>query len=112
MRNFLIETLEFMRKHRYNEYDVLYCTIFRDQHLRFSFDVFKKNANFRYNNSYGCEEVDSTLRIIFKNGYFMERDTYDGAEWWVMKMPLAADAELCQDDIDLHFQHSDDEEWS
>ncbi len=45
-------------------------------------------ANFKYDNGYGGAEVYSKLVIIFKDGSFMERGEYDGAEWWDVYKPF------------------------
>lgn len=32
--------------------------------------------------SYGVAEVNQNLRVVFKDGSWLERQEYDGAEWW------------------------------
>lgn len=45
-----------------------------------------------YNAGYGSQEVAMDLTIVFKDGSWMEREEYDGSEWWVHRrcpsMPL------------------------
>ena len=40
-----------------------------------------KQLDFTYDDGYGTQEVEGT--IMFKDGTWMERREYDGAEWWV-----------------------------
>lgn len=50
--------------------------------VQFSFDDFKRNANFYYDNGFGTTVINLSLKIIFKDGSFLERHEYDGLEWW------------------------------
>lgn len=50
--------------------------------VQFSFDDFKRNSNFYYDNGFGTAVINLSLKIIFKDGTFMERREYDGSEWW------------------------------
>lgn len=44
-------------------------------------DEFAHQASgFSYDNGYGAEEVN--VRLVFTDGSFLWRGTYDGAEWW------------------------------
>lgn len=65
-------------------YNIWKSTVVMDnrQEVQFSFDDFKRNANFYYDNGYGTEIINLSLKIIFKDGTFMERREYDGSEWW------------------------------
>ena len=58
--------------------------------FQFSFEDFKKNANFIYDNGFGEEgfasiDIDTSIVIVFKDGSWLERSYYDGAEWWDYK---------------------------
>jgi hypothetical protein len=107
MINFLEETLESMNYYEKTEEDVLFCEMskqkpfefidgkFVKQTFQFSFEDFKKNANFVYDNGFGSEEFDpsldinSSIVIVFKDGSWLERSYYDGSEWWEFKtMPI------------------------
>lgn len=50
-----------------------------------TWDDFKKIADFNYDNGYGSVEVSRLLKIVFKDGSWLERWEYDGAECWVYK---------------------------
>lgn len=45
-----------------------------------------------YDSGYGCQEAAADLIIMFKDGSWLEREEYDGSEWWIHreipKMPL------------------------
>lgn len=93
MMNFLEETITVMKKHNKFESDVLFCELSREGYwnnndkwieptFQFPFSVFKANANFIYDNGFGGEEIDTSLKIVFKDKSWMERDNYDGSEWW------------------------------
>lgn len=40
----------------------------------------------KYNSSYGVQEINESLAVVFKDGTWLERAEYDGAEWWEYKM--------------------------
>lgn len=67
-----------------SSHNICRLTIVMDnkQEVQFSFDDFKRNANFYYDNGYGSQYINQSLKIIFKDGSFLERREYDGAEWW------------------------------
>ena len=51
----------------------------------FTWDEFAKLANKEYDNDYGCVEVDFDL-IIVGNNWWLERQEYNGSEWWDFKV--------------------------
>ena len=67
-----------------SSYNIWKFTVIQDnsQEFQFSFDDFKRNANFYYDNGYGIIYINQTLKIIFKDGSFLKRCEYDGLEWW------------------------------
>lgn len=46
------------------------------------FALFEAKANQYYDNGYGVEEVDPSLKIVMKDGSYYTRSAYDGSEWW------------------------------
>ena len=49
-----------------------------------TWDNFCLNANFFYDNGYGGNEIPMDLIVVGKD-FWLERHTYDGAEWWEYK---------------------------
>ena len=118
MINFLEETLESMNYYEKTEEDVLFCEMeksfefidgkFVKQTFQFSFEDFKKNANFDYDNGFGEEgfasiDVDTSIVIVFKDGSWLERSYYDGAEWWDYKK--CPSFKGMSNDFDIHLRN-------
>ena len=87
--NFYKETCEAIidSHHTIDDIDFFSMIIGKDcmdntKEIQFSFDDFKRNANFNYDNGYGSAKINTSLKIIFKDGSFLERREYDGSEWW------------------------------
>lgn len=79
---FYEETIEIIEKYKYSIYDIDFCFIeLNGKEIQFDFSTFKNSSNFIYNNGYGSQEVNPTIKIIFKNGDRLERREYNGAEW-------------------------------
>ena len=120
MINFLEETLESMNYYEKTEEDVLFCEMskqssyefidgkFVKQTFQFSFEDFKKNANFDYDNGFGEEgfasiDVDTSIVIVFKDGSWLERSYYDGSEWWDYKK--CPSFKGMSNDVDIHLRN-------
>lgn len=86
MQNLLMETIVTMQEYNYNwPADVDYiCTYNWDirEEIEIPISLFEKVANRKYDNGYGCAEVDQNLKIVMKNGDYFIRGEYDGSEWW------------------------------
>jgi hypothetical protein len=81
MVNLLEETLKKLQENGKSEKDVLFVESFP---LVTDWDSFKRNANFEYDNGYGCNEISLGLKIV-GDTWWLERDEYDGSEWWNFK---------------------------
>lgn len=81
MKNLLEETLQALRENGKTEKDVLYVESFP---LTTSWEAFKRNANFNYDDGYGCNEISLSLKIV-GDSWWLERNEYDGSEWWEFK---------------------------
>lgn len=81
MINFLEETLAALEENGKTPEDVI-AVICDDQ--KGSFRAFAKLADFRYDNGYGLEAIESSLMII-GDDWWLERGEYDGSEWWEFK---------------------------
>lgn len=76
--NFLEETLEYLEYLKVSTDDVI-CVAYGDSYM--SWDVFAKNADFRYDSGFGNVEVSDNIRIYTRD-YIIYRHEYDGAEEW------------------------------
>lgn len=118
MINLLEETKNIFTKYSYTEEDVTFCEVTRScwkdgKHFKrtfqFPFSVFKKNANFNYDDGYGSEKVNTSLKIVFNDGAWIERDNYDGAEWWRYNKCPSFNTFDNLKKIDLHNRYDDDD---
>ena len=76
--NFLDETLNCLNRLKIDTKDVI-CVAFGGVYM--SWDVFAKNADFRYDSGLGNMEVSDNIRIYTRD-YIIYRHEYDGAEEW------------------------------
>lgn len=76
--NFLEETLEYLEYLKVSTDDVI-CVVYGDSYM--SWDVFAKNADFRYDSSFGNVEISDKI-FIYTRDYIMYRHEYDGSEEW------------------------------
>ena len=47
------------------------------------YNSFLESLDFEYSNGFGSQNLYGT--IWFENGYWAEREEYDGSEWWVLR---------------------------
>lgn len=88
MVNFLKETEEALKENGHTFDDVRWigtigCAGF-DEEETMPVDLFIKNADFEYDNSYGGVEINSCL-VVVGDDWYLERHEYDGSEWWEYK---------------------------
>lgn len=76
--NFLEETLEYLEYLKVSTDDVI-CVVYGDSYM--SWDVFAKNADFRYDSGFGNVEISDKI-FIYTRDYIMYRYEYDGSEEW------------------------------
>ena len=76
--NFLEETLEYLEYLKISTDDVI-CVVYGDTYM--SWDVFAKNADFRYDSGFGMTEISDKI-FIYTRDYIIYRHEYDGAEEW------------------------------
>lgn len=105
MKTLLEETIDALKKNNKTEEDVVFCITTGGVELdddceeecpasRFSFQIFKRLANFYYDNGFGGVRVDFGLKIV-GDSWWLERAQYDGSEWWEFKtMPTPPELEL------------------
>lgn len=82
MNNLLEETIESLTKNGKTPTDVLWVGS-SDGKLAINWDEFAAIANFEYN-LYGGQEIPTDLVIVGER-WWLERDEYAGAEYWVYK---------------------------
>lgn len=83
MINLLKETEDALSAHKKTGKGVLWVGSTREM-WKISWRVFKKIANFDYDNGYGGNEIVSHLVVVGKD-FWLERWEYDGSEGWVYK---------------------------
>lgn len=81
MANLLDETLQALWENGKTEKDVLFVESFP---LRTNWKSFKRNADFDYDNGYGINLISHNLKIV-GDKWWLEREDYDGSEWWEFK---------------------------
>lgn len=100
MNNLLEETIDILYKNGRIESDVLWVgrgynqTGYLQEQNNLSkntWEYFVKNADFLYEDGFGCEEIPTDLIVVGKD-FWLERHSYDGSEWWEFKsMPVEPD---------------------
>jgi hypothetical protein len=79
--NLLQETLDVLQENGKTEKDILWC---QNEEGWFTWEEFKKAADFVYDSGFGFVEIKETLKIVGKD-FWLERHEYDGSEWWEFK---------------------------
>lgn len=77
--NFLEETLECLNLLKISTDDII-CVAYGDD-VYMPWDVFVKNADFRYDSGFGNMEISDKI-FIYTRDYIIYRYEYDGAEEW------------------------------
>lgn len=105
MNNFKDETLECLKDGGYKPEDIewLGCEDFT-----IPTDQFWKLADCEYDNGYGSQSVATDLLIVLKDGSYLERHEYDGAEWCEMKR---VPAKPYKNRNDIKYVVRDDSMW-
>lgn len=94
IRNLLNETLAVLERHGKSFEDVIAVVgidhpvdgLGGEPPVACSFAEFAKEASFEYDASYGAVEVNPDLKIV-GDGWWLERASYDGSEWWEFRAP-------------------------
>lgn len=79
--NLLEETLETLKDLKKEESDVIAVI---NQEKSFSWEQFKSIAGIEYSSGFGSQEINQWLQIV-GNNWWLERNEYDGSEWWILK---------------------------
>lgn len=84
--NLLAETIRDIQNSKHTPDDVIYIGS-RDGYAC-TWEQFVVLADVEYNAGFGGQEVASDLEIRFRDGSWLERYEYDGAEDWVYRAPF------------------------
>lgn len=79
--NLLRETLDILSQHGKRLDDVVAIC---NNSFQITKQDFIEYADMEYDNGYGCEEINPNLKLIGED-FWLERNTYDGSEWWEYK---------------------------
>ena len=83
-QNLLIETNKCLSEHNKSWSDVQFVKVDNYVFLPESFDKVKALMNFKYDAGYGLPEVIRGLMVLGAD-WWLEREEYDGSEWWSYK---------------------------
>ena len=82
MENLLDETLEVMEKYGYKPPQVSWVGS-SDGRYAISMKQFQENFDqVNYDAGFGGQRIAADLVVKFRDGSWLERQEYDGAEWW------------------------------
>lgn len=81
MINFKEETLKVLKEHGKTINDVVWVG---NDEVEYSMTSLLNCWDVEYDNGFGGTEVDEDLLIVGKD-WWLERDEYDGSEWWEFK---------------------------
>lgn len=81
MINFKTETLAILEDNGKTINDVVWAG---NWEFEIPLDLFWNLADFVYDDGYGAENVAKDLLLVGKD-FWLERNTYDGSEWWEYK---------------------------
>ena len=85
MSNLKEETLKVLHNNGKRKEDVKYVC---GEDFQISLEQFWELSDTEYDSSYGAPEIATDLMLI-GDDFFMERDEYDGSEWWYFRtMPV------------------------
>ena len=85
MNNLLEETLKVLEYLQINEKEITWVGSY-DGDFAITWKEFKKIASkTNYDEDYGGQEIAEDLVIVFKDSSWLERQEYDGSEWWSYK---------------------------
>ena len=79
--NFLKETIQFLASNDLTPEDVCWVS---DGDNWCDWSTFKANADFGYDDGFGCQQINFALKVVGKD-WWLERHEYDGSEWWEFK---------------------------
>ncbi len=97
--NLLEETIDVLNDHKLTFDDVLWIGC---DYYTISIEQFKELANTTYDKGFGAPKVAIGLKIVGQN-WWLEREEYDGLEWWEFNAPSFRQLHLAN--VTLKTQH-------
>ena len=89
--NLLKETIEALLRYEKTPKDVLWVGNYKEWE---TWEYFANSANFEYDSESEIAEIDTTLKIV-GNNWWLEREEYNGSEWWEFKtLPTRPEEEV------------------
>lgn len=85
--NLLTETIEDIKESGHSIKDVHFIGS-KDGKYSITWQEFEQLADIEYDNGYGAPEVATDLIIQFTDRSYLQRNEYDGSEWWSYPKPL------------------------
>ena len=80
--NLYKETIEEIKKSKHTVEDVVAIVDDQKQERAGIYKFLEQAKTVNYNDGFGGAEINQNLRVIFKDGSWLERREYDGSEWW------------------------------
>lgn len=126
--NLYNETVEEMEKHgfTFDDVDWIVCKIVKDEYedkkiyaddfgydnYNYMFDAYEipidmfigQAKKTLYYSGFGGQEINASIKIVFKDGSYFERREYDGAEWWEHVSVLIKPDMILSDDSRLRLK--------
>lgn len=93
MTNLLEETTNIMLGFEKSPDDIIFIGSESSGHSC-TWEEFVVLANKDYHAGYGSAEVATDLIIVFNDGSRLDREEYDGAEWWEFRNPFQMPTEI------------------
>lgn len=86
MINFKEELLEALKLHNKTTNDILWVEAVNKENEKIEINLryFLFSLDFLYDNGYGMVRINTQLKIVGSN-WWLEREEYDGSEWWEFK---------------------------
>lgn len=92
MTNFYEETVNVIKDIGKTLDDVVYVSVCDGKYYKPE-KFFEQIKDVEYDAGYGIQEINPNIKIVFRDG-FLERNEYDGSEWWRFVKPEPVDVEL------------------
>jgi hypothetical protein len=97
-KKFLDETIRKIEESGKTEEDVHHVVVY-NKTLKLpvcvTWETFRKIAkDVLYDSGYGSEEIFVGCKVIFNDGCWLKRESYDGSEWWSLVVPESLEVDI------------------